>query len=66
MIKAADKAGVCLGAIFPQRFNPVLQAVHAASGNGRFGDLAIASSAVPWWRDDTYYGPGRWQGSLAP
>ena len=31
----------------------------------RFGDLAIASSAVPWWRDDTYYGPGRWQGSLA-
>jgi len=65
MIKAADKAGVCLGAIFPQRFNPVLQAVHAASGNGRFGDLAIASSAVPWWRDDTYYGPGRWQGSLA-
>jgi predicted dehydrogenase len=65
MIKAADKVGVCLGAIFPQRFNPVLQAVHAASATGRFGDLAVASSAVPWWRDDTYYGAGRWQGSLA-
>ena len=65
MIKAADKVGVCLGAIFPQRFNPVLQAVHAASATGRFGDLAVASSAVQWWRDDTYYGAGRWQGSLA-
>jgi predicted dehydrogenase len=31
MIKAADKAGVSLGAIFPQRFNPVLQAVYTAS-----------------------------------
>ena len=65
MIRAAEKAGVSLGAIFPQRFNPVLQAVHAASAAGRFGDLAVASSAVPWWRDDAYYGKGRWQGTLA-
>ena len=65
MIKAANKAGVSLGAIFPQRFNPVLQAVYTASAAGRFGDLAVASSAVPWWRDDAYYGDGRWQGTLA-
>ena len=65
MIKAADKVGVSLGAIFPQRFNPVLQAVYTASAAGRFGDLAVASSAVPWWRDDSYYGDGRWQGTLA-
>jgi len=64
MIAAADKAGVALGAIFPQRFNPVIQAVQAAAA-GRFGDLAVAASAVPWWRDDAYYGPGRWQGTLA-
>jgi predicted dehydrogenase len=65
MIKAADKAGVSLGAIFPQRFNPVLQAVYTASAARRFGDLAVASSAVPWWREDAYYGDGRWQGTLA-
>lgn len=65
MIAAADKAGVALGAIFPQRFNPVIQTVQAAAAAGRFGDLAVAASAVPWWRDDAYYGSGRWQGTLA-
>ena len=65
MIAAADKAGVPLGAIFPQRFNPVITAVHAAAVAGRFGELAVASSYVPWWRDDAYYGPGRWQGTKA-
>lgn len=65
MIAAAAKAGVPLGAIFPQRFNPVIQAVHAAAAAGRFGPLAVAASYVPWWRDDAYYGPGRWQGTKA-
>jgi UDP-N-acetyl-2-amino-2-deoxyglucuronate dehydrogenase len=65
MIAAAAKAGVPLGAIFPQRFNPVIQAVHAAAAAGRFGQLAVAASYVPWWRDDAYYGPGRWQGTKA-
>jgi predicted dehydrogenase len=65
MLAACDKAGVSLGAIFPQRFNPVVEAVHAAAAAGRFGPLAVASSSVPWWRDDAYYGPGRWQGTLA-
>jgi len=65
MIAAADRAGVILGAIFPQRFNPVVEAVHAAAAAGRFGTLAVAASYVPWWRDDAYYGPGRWQGTQA-
>jgi UDP-N-acetyl-2-amino-2-deoxyglucuronate dehydrogenase len=65
MIAAAAKAGVTLGAIFPQRFNPVVRTVHDAAAAGRFGSLALAASAVPWWRDDAYYGPGRWQGTKA-
>jgi len=65
MLEATRQAGVTLGAIFPQRFNPVVQMVHAAAAAGRFGPLAIAASYVPWWRDDAYYGPGRWQGTLA-
>ena len=65
MIAAAGRAGVTLGAIFPQRFNPVVRAVHDAAAAGRFGTLAVAASYVPWWRDDAYYGPGRWQGTRA-
>jgi UDP-N-acetyl-2-amino-2-deoxyglucuronate dehydrogenase len=65
MIAATQKAGVTLGAIFPQRFNPVVRAVRDAAAAGRFGALAIAASYVPWWRDDAYYGPGRWQGTKA-
>ena len=65
MIAAAAKAGITLGTIFPQRFNPVVQVVRDAAAAGRFGPLAIAASYVPWWRDDAYYGPGRWQGTKA-
>jgi predicted dehydrogenase len=65
MIAAAGKSQAMLGAIFPQRFNPVVQTVHAAAAAGRFGTLAVAASYVPWWRDDAYYGPGRWQGTKA-
>jgi UDP-N-acetyl-2-amino-2-deoxyglucuronate dehydrogenase len=65
MIAASAKAGITLGAIFPQRFNPVVRTVHDAAAAGRFGPLAIAASYVPWWRDDAYYGAGRWQGTKA-
>jgi predicted dehydrogenase len=65
MVAAAERSGAQLGAIFPQRFNPVVQTVHAAAAAGRFGTLAVAASYVPWWRDDAYYGPGRWQGTKA-
>jgi predicted dehydrogenase len=65
MLAAVAKAGVTLGAIFPQRFNPVMRAVRDAAAAGRFGGIAVAASYVPWWRDDAYYGPGRWQGTKA-
>ncbi|MHC4994242.1 MAG: Gfo/Idh/MocA family protein [Planctomycetota bacterium] len=65
MIASAKEHGLTLGGIFPQRFNPVLQAVRGAAADGRFGRLAVVNSYVPWWRDDAYYAPGRWQGTLA-
>ncbi len=65
MIEAAEKAGILLGGIFPQRFNPVVQQLHAAAKAGRFGNIAVVNSYVPWWRDDAYYSPDRWQGKLA-
>ena len=65
MMTAAEEAGVLLGGIFPQRFNPVVKEVHQAASQGRFGKLAFASAYVPWWRDDEYYAPTRWQGTQA-
>lgn len=65
MVAAAERGKITLGGIFPQRFNPVIQTVHAAAKSGRFGSSAVVTAVVPWWRDDSYYGPGRWQGTLA-
>lgn len=63
MIAAAKEHRVLLGGIFPQRFNAINQVIHAAASAGRFGSLACISVSVPWWREDAYYGPGRWQGT---
>ena len=37
MIDAMKKAGLLLGGIFPQRYNPVVQAIQRAAAAGRFG-----------------------------
>lgn len=63
MARHADEAGILLGGIFQQRFNPVVRRVRDAATDGRFGDLAVANASVPWWRDDEYYSPDRWQGT---
>lgn len=65
MIAGCDKAGVVLGGIFPSRFNPVMQLIRDAVSKGRFGNLSVGAAYVPWWRDDAYYAPTRWQGKLA-
>ncbi len=65
MIEACDAAGVHLGCIFQSRFTPELQPLHDAAKAGRFGALSIISGYVPWYRDDEYYSPSRWQGTLA-
>ncbi|MCB1740108.1 MAG: Gfo/Idh/MocA family oxidoreductase, partial [Gammaproteobacteria bacterium] len=39
--------------------------VHQACAQGRFGEQALITCYVPWWRDDAYYAPPRWQGSAA-
>jgi predicted dehydrogenase len=65
MIEHAREAGVTLGGIFPQRFNPACQPLFEAAREGRFGAPASVQAAVPWWRDDAYYAPQRWQGTRA-
>ncbi len=63
IIAVCAKHGVQLGAIFQQRMGPLMQLLHKAVEDGRFGPTPIFQASVPWWRDDAYYGPGRWQGT---
>ena len=62
MVAAAEAAGIRLGGIFNQRFNPVVRQLHEAASEGRFDELAVANAYVPWWREDDYY-DGAWQGT---
>lgn len=62
MIDACADAGVELGGIFQQRYNPVVETVHDAVADGRFDPVSVVNAAVPWWRDDDYY-DGAWQGT---
>ena len=62
MIAACETAGVRLGGVFPQRYNPVVETVHDAAVDGRFGDVSVVNAYVPWWRADDYY-DGAWQGT---
>jgi predicted dehydrogenase len=64
MVEAADAHDGKLGGIFQRRYSGVLRAVRDAVADGRFGTLAVASAAVPWWRDDNYY-EGTWKGTAA-
>ena len=63
IIAATDEAGVGLVTIFPSRFGQAAQAIKEAVDAGRFGQMVLADAYVKWWRDQAYYGPGRWQGT---
>lgn len=65
MLDIVDEADISLGGVFQQRFNPVVRTIHDAAAAGRFGTVSVANAYVPWWRDDEYYGPTRWQGTQA-
>ncbi len=63
IIDATDQAGVRLVTILPSRFATCMQAVKCAADEGRFGRLVLGDAYVKWYRDQKYYGKGRWQGT---
>jgi predicted dehydrogenase len=65
MIKIADDAGITLGGIFPSRYSELNNLIRDTVAAGRFGRLSMGATYVPWWRDDAYYAPERWQGTVA-
>ena len=62
LIRAAEKAGVKVAAIFQGRFGTGAQTVKAALDAGRFGRLVLASAYVKWHRTVDYYKTA-WKGT---
>ncbi len=63
MTEAARNSGLILAAIFQGRFGDGARRLKEAVEQGRFGQLALCSARVPWWRSQQYYDEAPWRGS---
>lgn len=60
VVACCARAGVTLGVVLQHRFRPAARALADRLRAQDFGDIAVASVHVPWWRPQTYYDePGR-------
>ncbi len=63
MISACREAGVVLSGILNRRFNPAVEAFKKAVDRKRFGQQALCSAYVKWFRDEHYYNSAAWRGT---
>lgn len=64
LIAAAQRAGVVLACVFPQRFTTGAEQAKAAVEAGRLGRLTLCDAVVKWHRPQSYY-DGSWRGTWA-
>jgi predicted dehydrogenase len=64
LIDACAKAGVTLGVVLQNRFNPPMRDLRALVDSGRLGRLLLGAATVRWFRPQSYYEDG-WHGTLA-
>lgn len=64
LIKAADDAGVLLGVVLQNRYNPPMQKTCEAVQAGLLGRLLLGNATVRWFRPQEYY-EDHWHGTLA-
>jgi len=65
MIAEADRAGVKLAVVFPQRFKQGTGAVKKALDNGVFGKPIIGNALCRHYRTQSYYSESDWRGTWA-
>lgn len=63
LIAACRSAGVKLGVIHQNRFNPAIRLLRKALDEGRFGKLTHGQATVRWNRNDEYYTQAPWRGT---
>lgn len=64
LIDACDQAGVTLGVVLQNRFNPPMRELRALVDSGELGRLLLGSATVRWYRPQSYYEDG-WHGTIA-
>jgi predicted dehydrogenase len=65
MVAEAEKAGVKLAVVFPQRFRNSVRKVRQAIEDGVFGDLIVGSAFCRRYRTQAYYSDSDWRGTWA-
>ena len=63
VIRACDKNGVRLCAVFPSRFGAAALILKDAIDTGRFGRITVGDCYNKWWRTQEYYDSGGWRGT---
>lgn len=63
MIKACEDAGVTLGVIFQNRYNPGSQLIKQALESGSLGKIKGGKCFITWDRSDEYYSRSDWKGT---
>jgi predicted dehydrogenase len=64
LINAAENAGVTLGVVLQNRFNPPMRDLRALVDSGALGKLMLGSATVRWYRPQEYY-EDEWHGTWA-
>lgn len=64
LIEACEQAGVTLGVVLQNRFNPPMRDLRALVDSGALGRLMLGSATVRWYRPQEYYEDG-WHGTWA-
>jgi predicted dehydrogenase len=55
VVETCERAGVALGIVFQQRFQPAARLISDKIRNGELGEIAAASVTARWWRPQSYY-----------
>ncbi|MBI4179925.1 Gfo/Idh/MocA family oxidoreductase [bacterium] len=63
LIRGCEAAKVALFVVKQNRYNPPVQAAHAALDRGRFGKLVLVTVRVRWCRPQSYYDADGWRGT---
>lgn len=64
LISACEQAGVTLGVVLQNRFNPPMRDLRALVDSGALGRLMLGNATVRWYRPQEYY-EDEWHGTWA-
>lgn len=65
MQQAAGEAGVKLGGVFQNRFNPDFIKLKGLIDSGTLGKVLMANAYIKWYRSSEYYTNSPWKGTIA-